>query len=69
MTQENKRGELVGYPARESELESNNLKNTRVILSLITKTPNPIPTKNLIQNPTQSPSENPILNPMNKNPL
>ena len=63
MTQENKRGELVGCPARESELESSNLKNTGVILSLINtnitpKAPNPILTEN--PNPTQSPPEKPI---------
>ena len=70
MTQENERGELIGYPAKESELQSSNLTN--IGSSNLYPTPDTTPTENpasdLVENPvSDDPAENPTKNPT-KNP-
>ena len=81
MTQENELGELVGYPTRESELQSNNLTNIGLVnLKADNPTPNltpdTTPTKNPasdqnppIKNPNPASNQNPASDDPTKNPV
>jgi len=78
MTWENELGELVGRPARESELESNNLVNTGSANPRVNNPApnlNPVNTETAIQadnttpkTPNPAPAENPAQNPAAQNP-